>query len=178
MNRMISWMIVAIAFFFVGVAGTQAQEQRLEENPLSAWICLQTEMERGDHAVSRYSEVFLTKGDFVPLDLYYYDSGDNSYQEVGISVGHKMFSFHGLEFWALPYFVVATDSEYVALCVWLNGDWEKWAFTSLAMYYSPIEKEGVEQFNTFNTSLNYKVNDWLQAGLGGNLSWVNGRDEE
>ena len=140
---MIGWMIVVAAFFFMAVAETEAQEQQLEENPLSAWICLQAELERGDHAVSRYKEVFLTKGDFVPLDLYYYDSGDNSYQEVGISVGHKMFAFRGLEFWALPYFVVATDSEYIAPCVWLNGDWKKWTFTSLAMYYSPIEKEGV-----------------------------------
>lgn len=175
---MVGFMIVAIMIFFV--AETNAKQELLLDDspPLSAWLCLQAELERGGDAVSRYYEVFLTKGNFVPMDLYYYDSGDNSYQEVGISIGHKAFSVCGLDFWALPYFVVATDSEYLAPCFWINGDWEKWEFCSLAMYYSPLEKEGVEQFNTFNTYLNYKVTDWFHAGLGGNLSWVNGRDEE
>ena len=60
-----------------------------EENPLSAWIRLDMDLARGKDVAGRCAEVFLTKGNFVPFDMYYFDTGDGSYQEAGVAVGLK-----------------------------------------------------------------------------------------
>ncbi len=189
-ERVFVLMVIATFFF---VVTTNAQDQPKdeltnldsavitagpEENPLSAWICLRTEVNKDWKAVGRYTEVFLAKGKLVPADIYYYDVGDSSYQELGFCVGYKAFSVLGLNFWALPYYVVAEDSQYFGPCFWIEGGWGRWRFNSLPMYYLPLESEGTEQFSTLTTSLNYKINDWLQVGVGGNASWANVGDDE
>ena len=93
-NRIGSWMVVAI--IFVLFATVNAQSNQLEgllgmnsstssilpsekvEDPLSAWIRLDINLQRGRNAVGRCAEVFLTKGDFAPFDIYYFDTGDRS----------------------------------------------------------------------------------------------------
>lgn len=193
-NRIVGWMVVAIMFSLF--ATVNAQSNRLEEllgidsstpsilpsekveNPLSAWIRLDINLQRGRNAVGRCAEVFLTKGDFAPFDIYYFDTGDGSYQETGITVGFKAFNAFGLDFWALPYFVAASDSEYFGPCLWINGGWGRWKFNSLPMYYIPLGREGTRQFTTCNTYLNYEINKWLQIGVGGNAYWADtGKDE-
>lgn len=185
-------LVVAATFFFVATANLQGQPvdpeavelspavtaTEKEENPLSAWICLRAEVNKDWKAVGRYTEVFLTKGRLVPADIYYYDVGNTSYQELGFCVGYKAFSALGLNFWALPYYVIAEDSQYFGPCFWIEGGWGRWRFNSLPMYYLPLESEGTEQFSTCTTFLNYKVNDWLQVGVGGNVSWANIGDDE
>lgn len=149
-----------------------------EETPLSAWICFRAEVDKHWDANFRYTEVFLTKGNLVPADIYYYDVGDSSYQELGFCVGHKTFSILGVSFWALPYYVITEDSQYFGPCFWVQGSWKRWIFNSLPMYYIPLEDEGIRQFSTCNTYLDYRVNDWLEVGVGGTVYWADTEDDQ
>jgi len=142
-----------------------------EDDPLSAWVRLDTNLFHGKKATGRCAEIFLTKGDLSPIDMYYFDSGDGLYQEVGITAGVKAFKAFGLDFWALPYFVAATDADYFGPCLWINGGWGKIKFNSLPMFYVPLEKKGTEQFTTCDTYLNYEITDNIQLGVGGNAYW-------
>lgn len=149
-----------------------------EENPLSAWICFRAEVDKHWNAVGRYAEVSLIKGNWVPADIYYYDVGDTSYEEVGFCTGYKIGSLLGLNFYALPYYVIGSDAQYFGPCVLTHGSWGRWIFHSLPMVYIPLESEGIDQISVCTTYLDYRITDWLEAGIGGTAYWADIGDEE
>lgn len=145
--------------------------------PLSAWICLRTQLDKDKSVVQRYSEVLLTKGDFTPFDVYYFDTGDVSYREIGLGIGHKLFKVKplGVDLWLLPYYIIATDSDYIGPCFLVQGYWGKWSLSSLPIYYLPLSKKGIRQFSTCFSFLDYKFSNQLELGVGGSAYWASGK---
>lgn len=185
-------VLVVVIFCLVGA---NAQEQAVavdgdpgkaelavvakEENPLSAWICLRAEVDKNFDAIGRYTEVFMVRGNWVPADIYYYDDGDpSSYEEVGFCVGYNLGKLAGFSFWGLPYYVIASDSQYFGPAVLVQGSWGRWVFQALPMVYIPLESEGVSQFLSCTNYLDYKINDWLEVGVGGTAYWADVGNEE
>lgn len=188
MKKVVFLLVLVVVWLVVLCLIANAQEQPAvggdtavtvaEENPLSAWICLRAEVDKHWNAVGRYAEVFLTRGNLVPADIYYYDVGDTGYQEVGFCIGYKVGSLSGLNFWALPYFVIAEDSHYWGPCTLVQGSWGRWVFQALPMVYVPLESEGISQFASCTNYLDYRLNDWLEVGIGGTVYWADTGGEE